>query len=174
MDNNFSAALPQTYLCRPLFNELTVERRREPYELGTLDFGKCQYDRRSTRPAEWYLPAKHTMLPRIDCPKSSTTPAPEFARFTQLAEIRVPLFRVIQNTQFCRYQSKENNNHEAYDMASISDLAHFGPHGSLYGQAVGSTILAGTNELKTSRIRAMWTAVSSPLIHDLFKSTWLA
>jgi len=59
-------------------------------------------------------------------------------------------------------------------MTSISDLAHFGPHGSLYGQAVGSTILAGTNELKTSRIRAMWTAVSSPLIHDLFKSTWLA
>ena len=27
---------------------------------------------------------------------------------------------------------------------------------------------------RTSRIRAMWTAVSSPLIRSLFKSTWLA
>ena len=59
-------------------------------------------------------------------------------------------------------------------MASISDLAHSGPHGSFYGQAVRSMILAGTDELRASRIRAMWTAVSSPLICSLFKSTWLA
>jgi hypothetical protein len=39
---------------------------------------------------------------------------------------------------------------------------------------VRSMILAGTAELRTSRIRAMWTAISSPLIRSLFKSTWLA
>jgi hypothetical protein len=59
-------------------------------------------------------------------------------------------------------------------MASISYLAHSGPHRSLYGQAVRSMSLGGKAELRTSRIRAMWTAVSSPLIHSLFKSTWLA
>jgi hypothetical protein len=59
-------------------------------------------------------------------------------------------------------------------MASISDLAHSGLHGSLYGQAVRSTIQGGTDELKISRIRAMWTAVSTLLIRSLFKSTWLA
>ena len=59
-------------------------------------------------------------------------------------------------------------------MTSISYLAHSGPHGSFYGQAVSTMILAGTAELLTSWIRAMWTAVSSPLIRSLFKSTWLA
>lgn len=46
--------------------------------------------------------------------------------------------------------------------------------GWFYGQAVRSTILAGTAELWTSRIRAMWTAVSSLLIRSLFMSTWVA
>jgi hypothetical protein len=58
-------------------------------------------------------------------------------------------------------------------MESISEFAHCGPHGWYYGQAVRSIILAGTNELKTSRIRALWTTVSSPLISVPFKSTWL-
>ena len=59
-------------------------------------------------------------------------------------------------------------------MASISYLPHRGPHGSFYGQAMRSTILLGTAELGISRIRAMWTAISSPLIRSLFKFTWLA
>ena len=59
-------------------------------------------------------------------------------------------------------------------MASISYLAHCGPHGSFYGQAVSTMILAGIAELGTSRIRAMWTAISNPLIRSLFESTWLA
>ena len=75
--------------------------------------------------------------------------------------------REIQNTQFWGDSSKEEQNHEDYNMASISFLAHRGPHGSFYGQAVRTMILAGTNALKTSRIRAMWTAVSSPLILSL-------
>jgi hypothetical protein len=33
-------------------------------------------------------------------------------------------------------------------------------------------MLVEAAELKTSRIRAMWTAISSPLIRSLFKSTW--
>jgi len=37
-----------------------------------------------------------------------------------------------------------------------------------------SMILCGAAELNTSWIRALWTAISSPLIHDLFKSTRLA
>jgi hypothetical protein len=40
-------------------------------------------------------------------------------------------------------------------MSSISYLAHSEPHGSFYGQAVRSRILAGTNELKTSRTRTV-------------------
>jgi len=59
-------------------------------------------------------------------------------------------------------------------MASISYLARSGPHGSFYGQAVRSMILAGTDEFKISRIRALRSAVLSPLIHSLFKSTRLA
>jgi hypothetical protein len=35
-------------------------------------------------------------------------------------------------------------------------------------------ILAGTVVLRTSRITALRTEVLSPLIHSLFKSTWLA
>src|ERR1700752_3778653 len=69
---------------------------------------------------------------------------------------------------------KEEQNHEDYNMTSISYLVHRRPHGSFYGQAVRSRILSGTTKLRTSRIRAMWTAISSPLIHSLFKSTWLA
>ena len=34
--------------------------------------------------------------------------------------------------------------------------------------------IAFSGSPRTSLIRAMWTAVSSPLIHSLFKSTWLA
>lgn len=59
-------------------------------------------------------------------------------------------------------------------MGSVSYLAHHGLHGSLYGQAVSFVILAGTDELKFSWIRAMWAAVLSPLIDGLFKSTRLA
>jgi len=59
-------------------------------------------------------------------------------------------------------------------MTSISCLAHSGPHGSFYGQAVRSMIFAGTDALRTSRIRAMWTTISSSLIRSLFKSTRLA
>ena len=68
---------------------------------------------------------------------------------------------------------EEQKNHEVYNMVSISEFAHRGPHGSFYGQAVRSTILVGTTESGTSRIRALWTAVSSPLIHHPFKTTWL-
>ena len=59
-------------------------------------------------------------------------------------------------------------------MVLNSESAHRGPHGSFNGQAVRSMILARTTELGTSRKRALWTAISSPLIHDLFKSTRLA
>ncbi len=59
-------------------------------------------------------------------------------------------------------------------MASISYLAHRRPHGSYYRQAGRSRTLAGIIKLWTSRIRAMWTAVSSPLIRSRLKSTWLA
>jgi len=59
-------------------------------------------------------------------------------------------------------------------MASISDLAHFGPHGLVYGQAVRSMILAGTVELRLSRVRALRSAVLSPLIRSLLKTTRLA
>ena len=51
-------------------------------------------------------------------------------------------------------------------MASISYLAHRGPHGSFYGQAVRAMILAGTTQRGISWIRALWTAVSSPLIRS--------
>jgi hypothetical protein len=39
------------------------------------------------------------------------------------------LVRVIQNTQFCGEQSKEEQNHEDYYTTSISNLAHRGLHG---------------------------------------------
>jgi hypothetical protein len=58
-------------------------------------------------------------------------------------------------------------------MESISELAHRGPHGSFYGQDMRSIILSGTDELSISQIRALWTAVSSPLIRYLFKTTRL-
>ncbi len=57
-------------------------------------------------------------------------------------------------------------------MAPISHLAHSGPHDSFYEQAVRTMISEGTTELKISWIRAMWTAISSPLIHSLLESTW--
>ena len=82
--------------------------------------------------------------------------------------------RTGQMSRICGGSSKEEQNHEVYNLASIFDLAHSGPHGSFYGQAVRPTILAGTIKLRTSRIRALWTAVSSPLIRGLFISTWLA
>ena len=91
-----------------------------------------------------------------------------------LSLARVIGIRVIQNTQFSSEEFKEEQNHEVYNLASISSLAHCGPHGSFYGQAVRSMSLAGRIKLRTSRIRAVWTAISSPLIHSLFKSTWLA
>lgn len=55
-------------------------------------------------------------------------------------------------------------------MESISELAHYGPRGSFYGQAVRIMILAEKIGLTTSRTRALWPAISSPLIHDLFIS----
>jgi hypothetical protein len=58
-------------------------------------------------------------------------------------------------------------------MASISYLAHPGPHGWRYGQSVRFVILPLTDKLSISRIRALWTAVSSPRISVPFKSTWL-
>ncbi len=59
-------------------------------------------------------------------------------------------------------------------MASISYLAHFGPHGWLLRQTVRSMILVEAAELRTSRIITLRSAVLSPLIHSLFKSTRLA
>ena len=59
-------------------------------------------------------------------------------------------------------------------MVSISFLAHFGPHGSFYEQAMRTMIPVGTTELWITRIRAMWTAIANPLIRSLFESTWLA
>jgi hypothetical protein len=46
--------------------------------------------------------------------------------------------------------------------------------GLIVDQMLGVTCLRRTNELKTSRIRAMWTAVSSPIIRSLLESTRLA
>lgn len=48
-------------------------------------------------------------------------------------------------------QSKEEQNHEDYNVASISYLAHRGSHGSFYGQAVRSMILAGKAEVRPHR-----------------------
>ena len=48
-----------------------------------------------------------------------------------------------QNTQFHGDSSKEQQNHDDYNMASISDLPHRGPHGSSYEQAVRYMLLAG-------------------------------
>ncbi len=70
--------------------------------------------------------------------------------------------------------SKAEKNREDHNMALFFHLLHRGPHGQLYRQAVRSRILVEATELKTSRIRAMWTAVSSPLMRSPFKSTWLA
>jgi hypothetical protein len=75
--------------------------------------------------------------------------------------------RIENFAQFCCDSSKEQQNHEDYNMASISFLAHSGPHGYFYGQAVRSMILVGANEVRISRIRAMWTAVLSPLNRSL-------
>ena len=59
-------------------------------------------------------------------------------------------------------------------MASISYLAHRGPHGWLLQLSVRSMILAETPESGLSRVRALWSAVSSPLICNSFKTTRLA
>ena len=59
-------------------------------------------------------------------------------------------------------------------MASISYLGYFGPHEPFYRQAVRSMSLAETDELKISRIKALRSVVTSPLIRSLLKSTRLA
>ena len=76
--------------------------------------------------------------------------------------------------QFCRDYSKEERNRKVYKNALISYLAHRGPHGSFYGQAVRSGILVGTVELRLSWVRALRSAVSSPRIRSLLKTTRLA
>jgi hypothetical protein len=84
------------------------------------------------------------------------------------------LVRVMQNTQFCGDESKEEKNREVRNMASIAYLAHFRPHGLLLRLSVRSMIRARTTELRLSPVRALRSAVSNPLIHSLFKTTRLA
>jgi hypothetical protein len=59
-------------------------------------------------------------------------------------------------------------------MVMISSSTPLGLHGSFNGQAVRARILAETAELRPPRIRAKRTAISSPLIRSLFKSTRVA
>jgi hypothetical protein len=80
----------------------------------------------------------------------------------------------IQNTQFCGDYSNEEQNHEVYNRTSISYLTHFGPLAWLLRLAVKSMSLAGRAVLRTSRIRALRTGVSSPLIRSLLKTSRLA
>ena len=122
---------------------------------------------------------QHTMLSRIDLLNDSTTRAPDFAPLHpvcrssrsllwprksvhDLSLVRVIRIRGFQNTQFCGDESKEEQNHEVYNMASISYFGYCEPHGSFYRQDVRSIILAGTNELKTSRIKALRSGVFEP------------
>jgi len=99
----------------------------------------------------------------------------EFDRYSMILTAPCPTnlrWRPIWSVDF--YSDNQSQNREVYEMAFIADLAYRGYHGSFLGQAVRSLIPTGTVELRIARISAMWTAISSALIHYPFKTTRLA
>ena len=110
-----------------------------------------------TKPNRWHLPASaynaasHWLAKWLNDTRTRLCPPhPACSSLSSLlwptnsvhdpSLVRVIRIRVIQNTQFCGDQSKEEPNREVYNMASISYLAHFGLQGWLLRLSVKSTV----------------------------------